>query len=105
MRTDGGADRGTGMTKLIVAFCNFAKAPKMARLSRNVAKLWLIRATEKRDITPRQDLAPFRLPSQFLPPTAQQPQWTTVSSFSRLHYHTPTHHTREDSSTRVISLS
>ena len=34
---------------------------------------------------------------------AQQPQWAEVSSLSRIHDHTQTQHTRQDSSGRVIS--
>jgi hypothetical protein len=35
-------------------------------------------------------------------PMARQPQWVRASSLSRLHDHTQTHHTRWDSSWRVI---
>jgi len=34
---------------------------------------------------------------------ARQPQWAKASSLSRIHDHTQTHHTRQDSSGRVIS--
>ena len=36
---------------------------------------------------------------------AQQPQWANASSLSRIHDHTQTHHTRYDSSGRMISPS
>jgi hypothetical protein len=35
-------------------------------------------------------------------PWRNSPQWTRASSLSRLHDHTQTHHTRQDSSRRVI---
>ena len=75
MRTEGRAERGTGITKLIVTFRNFAKAPKMDRLSTGrLQKPWLIRATEKRDLTPRQDLAPSSLSvTIFFPPRRNSP--------------------------------
>ena len=43
--------------------------------------------------------------SFIFPPCPNSPQWSKSSSLSGLHDHTQTHHTRHDSSGRVISPS